>query len=103
MYCTCRWYEDNEPESIAIPDYENRILEQVWRLRRWSQQGKIEFYAATNSVERLPTICGDCVCLSKSATYCNIRRTGPLRATCRKPTLMIIPYGISEYRIEHLL
>ena len=24
-----RWYEDNEPESIAIPDYENRILEQV--------------------------------------------------------------------------
>lgn len=25
----CRWYEDNEPESIAIPDYENRILEQV--------------------------------------------------------------------------
>ena len=27
--CLCRWYEDNEPESIAIPDYENRILEQV--------------------------------------------------------------------------
>lgn len=26
---TSRWYEDNEPESIAIPDYENRILEQV--------------------------------------------------------------------------
>lgn len=24
-----RWYEDNEPESIAIPDYENRIIEQV--------------------------------------------------------------------------
>lgn len=27
-----RWYEDNEPESIAIPDYENRILEQVKQL-----------------------------------------------------------------------
>jgi dynein heavy chain, axonemal len=24
-----RWYEDNEPESIALPDYENRILEQA--------------------------------------------------------------------------
>lgn len=30
-YLFDRWYEDNEPESIAIPDYENRILEQVSR------------------------------------------------------------------------
>lgn len=29
-----RWYEDNEPESIAIPDYDNRILEAVRQLSK---------------------------------------------------------------------